>query len=401
MIPLFCQTNRAVDPRFPHGDAVDRDENSHFEHERIFQVVLDTAVDAVLVIDRLGNIELANPAVEAMFGYSLGELIGHPVTMLMPQSVAHAHPGFVERYLETGERCIIGSGREVEGRRHDGTLFPAHLSVSEVTLTVRYLFAGLIRDNTEQKRLEERARVRLTELAHGARLLELGEMVSSIAHEVNQPLTAIVTFAAASARLLAQGNSDSQVLQDALAQIVTQGERAAHIIQGIRDLTRKPSRAHELVDVVALFDDVLLLLTHDVERFGVRVHRTFVAQSAHVMANRVQLEQVVINLLRNAFEALGMDDLPERDVWVTSDNDGENVVIRVRDNGAGFTLDDIDQVFENFYTTKPDGVGVGLGICRSIIESHGGKLWADAPDEGGAQFSFILPELRSDAQTTS
>ncbi|MFT5394521.1 MAG: two-component system sensor kinase FixL, partial [Gammaproteobacteria bacterium] len=383
MMCFYRPTGRATNPTIPHGDAVDQKQTSYFEHERIFQAVLDTAVDAVLVIDEMGIIELANPAVGTMFGYSLEQLIGHPVAMLMPASVAQSHPSYIEHFMRTGERRIIGIGREVEARRHDGTLFPVHLSVSEVGLTDRRLFAGLLRDITEQKRLEEHARMRLSELAHGARLLELGEMVSNIAHEVNQPLTAIVTFAAASTRLLAQGKLDPKVLQETLAQIGTQGERAAHIIQGLRELTRKPDRAHEPVDLVALFDDVLLLLAHEAERFGVRVHWGFAAKTSQVSANRVQIEQVVINLLRNAFEALGSSD--ERDVWVTSDTVDETLVVCVRDNGQGLTPDDVDRVFDAFYTTKPDGVGVGLGICRSIIEAHGGKLWASALDGGGAQ----------------
>lgn len=361
--------------------------------EPLLEAVLANAVDGVIVIDTQGTIELVNRAVETIFGYSAEELVGQNVKMLMPPSYSEAHDGYLSSYLRTGETRVIGVGREVEGRRRDGSVFPLDLAVSEVNLPGRRRFAGQVRDVSVQRKLEEEARVRLTEVAHGARLLELGEMVSGIAHEVNQPLTAIVTFAAAASRLLEKEEPDLEQLNGALTQIMAQGERAAKVIKGLRELTRKHESNTEPVSLGVLVADVLALLQHEIERRRVTVDVSLSPDLVPFPASKVQIEQVLLNLLRNAIEAVSECAEHRRKVTVRAETTAAETVVCVSDLGVGIA--DAERLFDTFYTTKPDGVGVGLNISRSIIEAHGGTLKALTVSGEGACFQFTVPNGRS------
>ena len=186
------------------------------------RAILETAVDAIVTIEESGVIESVNPAAERAFGYSRDELLGRNVSMLMPSPYREEHDRHVERYLRTGEARIIGIGREVEAQRKDGTVFPVDIAVSEVRLPGRRLFTGIIRDLTERREMEERARLRLESAAHTARMLELGEMCSEIVHEVNQPLTAIVSYAEACLRTVRRGGAQPALIEDALDRVTEQ-----------------------------------------------------------------------------------------------------------------------------------------------------------------------------------
>ncbi len=362
------------------------------EREARLQAILTTALEGIITIDERGLIETVNPAVESIFQYPAEELIGRNVKMLMPPPYRTEHDGYIARYLETGEARIIGIGREVEGLRKNGTIFPLELGVSEVVVRGRRIFTGIVRDISDRRRAEEEARWRLDELAHTSRLLELGEMTTGIAHEVNQPLAAIVTFAQACLRMLNAGNADLEVIKDALTQIASQGGRAGAIIHRLRDLARKGSTERQPVALEATIRAVVELIAHELRHHDIRVKLELADNLPPLEADRVQIEQVLLNLMRNAVEA--MHESPESHRWLNlrAERDGDGMVeVTVLDGGKGLPEEANDRVFDTFYSTKPKGMGVGLSISRSIIEAHGGKLWAEPNPGGGAKFHFTLP----------
>ncbi|MCW5655947.1 PAS domain-containing sensor histidine kinase [Hydrogenophaga sp.] len=354
--------------------------------------ILEAAVDGIITAGADGVIESVNPAVERIFGYSAAELVGQKMNVLMPEPYRSSHDGYMARYLSTGERRIIGIGREVEGLRRDGTVFPIELAVGEVVIPGRRMFTGIIRDITQRRKAEEEARLRLDQLAHASRLAALGELTSSIAHEINQPLAAIVSFADASLRMMRSGKGSSEMLTTALEQIAAQGARAGDIVKNLRQFVRKGGSGRERVNVNTVVKDMLGLLSHDIRMKRVRVTLALDEQLPRVTANRVQVEQVTLNLVQNAIDALtGVDPKDRRVVITTARVGSERVEVAVIDNGTGLPAEGAQRVFDTFFTTKPEGMGIGLSICKSLVEAHGGRLTAESNDEGGATFRFTLP----------
>lgn len=374
--------------------------SSSAEHRRLsaaearLRAILHAAVDAIVTIDQRGIIDSVNPTTERMFGYSSDELIGRNVRMLMPTAYREHHDDYLQRYLATGQPQIIGIGREVEAERKDGSVFPVDLAVSEFEIAGKRMFTGLIRDISDRRAAEREARLRLEELAHAGRLADLGLTTSTIAHEVNQPLTAIVSFAHACQRMLDAGNLDGDLLRDALKQIAGQGERASTIIARIRDTAKKRQSVPERLDLNACARSVLAMLASELRDGQVKLDLHFADSLAAVKADRVQVEQVIVNLIRNAVEA--MNELPSsaRLLEIVTRNGDATVQLSVRDTGPGLGPEGAEKVFESFFTTKPYGMGVGLSICRSLAETHGGRLWAESDDQAGATFHFSLPVLK-------
>lgn len=367
------------------------------EREARLQAVLDTAVDGIVTIDDKGIIESANLATERIFGYTPGEIIGRNVKVLMPAPYREEHDGYLGNYLKTGQKKIIGIGREVEGRRKDGTTFPLDLAVSEFVAEGTRRFMGLMRDISERKRAEQEARRHLDELAHASRLSALGEMATGIAHEVNQPLAAIVSYAQACLNMMSSQKADSPSVKEALEQIASQGKRAGDIIHQLRQLVRKEQGQRLPIDVNRCVENVAALFSHELKSSGVKLELRLAEELPDVNANRVQIEQVALNLLRNALDALTMQ--PVDDPWValeTRTMAGGGVELRITDNGPGLGGDDPARLFETFYSTKPQGLGVGLSISRSIIESHRGQLWAQQEPSGGLCVVFTLPGSAAD-----
>ena len=358
------------------------DEGFSESGERL-RAILDAAVDAVVTIEASGAIESINSATERVFGYSRDELIGRNVSMLMPSPHREEHDHHIARYLATGEARIVGIGREVEAQRKDGSIFPADLAVSEVRLPGRRLFTGIIRDLTERREMEERARLRLEDAAHTARLLELGEMCSGIVHEVNQPLAAIVSFAEGCLRMVRGGGAERALIESTLGRVAEQGVRAGEIIARLRSLVRKDENRIEAVDLGAVIEETLLLVDHERRRRSVRVEVERESGLPAVSADRVHVEQILLNLLRNAFHAV--EDTERGRVRMRLARAGpDRVRLTVEDNGRGLPPARCEQVFEPFYTTRPNGLGVGLAISRSLAERHGGRLWAESGAGGNA-----------------
>jgi two-component system, LuxR family, sensor kinase FixL len=363
------------------------------------RALLDAAVDAVVVIDGTGHIESFNRAAEKLFGFTAAEVLGKNVSMLMPEPDRSAHDGYLKRYLATGEARIIGIGRIVQAQRRDGTVFPASLSVGRVAGAEPPRFVGFIHDLTAQVAAETeviQARERLT---HVARLSTMGEMAAGLAHEINQPLAAIATYAQACQYLLSQdaaGNADE--IRDSLAQINKQALRAGEVIRRLRAFVSNREVRRERVDCNRLLEDLATLARPDSNANAVRLVFDVEEQLPPLMADPVQLQQVLINLLRNAIDATVQDAATRREIILRAARVAEGVEFSVRDYGPGVEPRAIDSLFNPFFTTKANGTGLGLAISRTIVLAHGGKLaYRPAPD-GGACFHFTLPTLQGTPQ---
>lgn len=363
------------------------------------RAILDTAVDGIITINDRGIVESFNRAAERMFGYTAAEIIGHNISRLMPEPYRSGHDGYVRHYVATGDARIIGIGREVEGLRKDGSVFPMDLAVGEVHLPGRRLFTGITRDISYRKAVEMEARRRLNDLAHTARLAALGEMASGLAHEVNQPLTAIISHASACLRMMASGRADAELMQESLQQIARQGERAGEVIKRLRRFVQKGEIEFRAADLNTVVRDVLWLLGHELKAAQVEITLELDEALPAVQMDSVQIEQVVFNLVRNAIDAMQARDGGARRLRIETAHDrwreAPAVRVAVVDSGPG--LGGLgEQLFQPYFTTKPDGLGQGLSICRSIVEAHDGRLQAADAEGGGACFEFRLPLVQAD-----
>jgi PAS domain S-box-containing protein len=366
--------------------------------EEKHRVIIEAANDAVITMDDRGNILLANPATRRIFGYDPIDLVGKPMTVLMPEMMQKLHENGFKRYLATGERHLNWQGVEVIAQRKNGQEFPAEVSFGEFMSDGHKAFTGFIRDISERKRAEDRLRasehdlqLARVELARVSRLTTMGELAASIAHEVNQPLTAVINNGSACLRLLANRSLEPEVLHRALEEIINDGSRASAVLARIRAFIKKEPAEKNLLDINEVIHDVLVLAGRELYENRVLVDRQLNTNLPFVLADRVQLQQVLLNLIMNGIEALiAVTDRP-RFIWVHSriDKSGD-VLVAVSDSGTGFDSE-VDRVFTPFFTTKATGMGMGLSISRSLVESHGGRLWAAANSPHGAVFSFTLP----------
>ena len=363
-----------------------RDQTGEQRRAALLTAILATVPDALLVIDERGLVQSLNAAAEQMFGYRAADVLGRNVAMLMPSPHREKHDGYLARYLATGERHIIGIGRAVSGLRSDGGTFPIELAVSEVNLPGERLFCGLIRDLTARRARERRLAEVQAELVHVSRLSELGHMVSALAHEISQPLTAMANYRSATRQLLAAG--DIEKARTMIERISEQAERARLIIGRLRALVRKDETHRDIESLGTCIEEARALALIGLSE-GLKVDIHVADDAAEAMIDRIQIQQVLLNLMRNAVEA--MAGSPRRALCVTTARVGEMVEIRVADTGPGLPELVRERLFRPFVTTKPDGLGVGLSVCQSIVEAHGGEISAmDAPG-GGTIFRLTLP----------
>lgn len=485
-----------------------------------FEAALEAAVDGIVIIDESGQIDTLNEAAETMFGYQPGELLGRNVSLLMPEPWASRHDDYIRNYLTSQRPRVIGVGREVEGRRKDGSTFPVDLSVGEGSFQGRRFFVGLMRDISDRKKMETELRQREEELrqtqqnapvptlitdlegniiegnaacsamfgysadeccdqgitsithsedvaetslllrhfarreidsaereqrfvakdgrvlhgvlhvgavrdawgrterlvmqiidrtrqveaelrarqtqdrlAHVNRLSTLGEMAAGIAHEVNQPLGAISNYAQACRVLLERGRADEQRLSEILEKIASQAQRAGEVIRRLRTLARGRNAARELVNLDALIRDIVKLAEVDARLRSMRIRLDLVKDLPPVMVDVVQIQQVVLNLLRNGMEAMEEAGAKPREIVVfTRRISPEEAEVAVRDLGAGVDPAVAEEIMNPFVSTKTTGMGMGLAICQSIVASHGGRLWFTSNGEGGGTtFHFTIP----------
>ncbi|MDB5971215.1 MAG: domain S-box protein [Hydrocarboniphaga sp.] len=356
------------------------------------QAILDTAVDGIITIGESGDIQSFNRAAERIFGYRAGEVIGRNVSMLMPAPYRAEHDGYLNNYLSTHRKKVIGIGREVRGLRKDGTQFPLELSVGEVVTSGERVFTGIIRDSTDRNLMEIESRRRQDELAHLSRIHSMGDLAAGLAHEITQPLTAILSTASACIRMVDSATADAELLRESMSQIAQQADRAAEVIRRLRRYVRRGEVESELHDIASCVDEAIELLQHDLKVHGLRVTVTAPPALPRLLLDRIQIEQVLINLIRNAIQAwVAVPDLaPVLEVEIGTTTAPAGVSLSVADNGPGLGPD-AEQVFAAFFTTKPEGLGQGLSICRRILESHGGSIQARNREGRGAVFTLWLP----------
>jgi two-component system sensor kinase FixL len=370
-------------------------ETAHALHRREahLQSVLDTVPDATVVIETDGTIVSFNAAAVRQFGYSPDEAIGKNVNMLMPNPYSEQHDGYLARYLSTGERRIIGVDRVVVGRRKDGSTFPMKLAVGEMRTGDKVYFTGFIRDLTEREESQARLNEAQSELARLSRLNELGEMASTLAHELNQPLSAIANYVQGCIKILEKMDDEpAGRMRGALSETAKQALRAGDIIRHLREFVTRGNTEKHPADIKKLIEEAGALALVGSKERGVRTVFDFGDASGLVMADRVQIQQVLINLMRNAMEAMRESETRELVVSTLRAED-DKLIVRISDTGPGISDEIAAQLFQPFVTTKPGGMGIGLSISKRIIESHGGTINASRNNAGGATFEFTLPTI--------
>lgn len=359
------------------------------EREAHLKSILDTVPDAMIVIDEAGIMRSFSGAAERLFGWSAAEAVGRNVSMLMPEPDRGAHDGYLERYYRTGERRIIDMERVVVGQRRSGETFPIELAVGEVRTERGRYFTGFVRDLTERQASEARLQALQAELVHMSRVSAMGEMASALAHELNQPLAALNNYLRGSARMLAKPLADPERLANALAKAGQEALRAGEIIRRLREFAARGETERRIESLRGIVEEACALALVGVAAKGVTVSFDYDPAVDQVLADRVQIQQVVLNLIRNAIDAMDEGDQRRLAITVAAGEPGM-ALVSVADTGPGVSPDIAARLFQPFITTKPEGMGVGLSISRTIVESHGGRIWAEATPGGGATFRFSL-----------
>ncbi|AMU91517.1 PAS domain-containing sensor histidine kinase [Sphingopyxis macrogoltabida] len=358
--------------------------------------ILSTVPDAMVVIDDQGSIVSFSAAAERLFGYQEAELLGVNVSRLMPSPDRERHDAYIRRFLETGEKRIIGIGRVVFAERRDGSTFPMELSIGEASSDSHPLFTGFIRDLTERQQTEARLESLQSELIHVSRVSAMGTMASTLAHELNQPITAVANYVEAVRDLLANPDPDDiPMIRDALDDTAKEALRAGHIVRRLRDFVARGEVEKTIEKLPVLINEAAVLGLMGAREKSVEPRFDLDPYASPVLVDKVQIQQVLINLIRNAVEA--MADSPVRQLTVTSRPDQRGFVrVIVADTGPGVTPEVAEQLFTAFVSTKAEGMGLGLSICRTIVEANGGRIWMEPRTGGGTEFHFTLVSAKAE-----
>ena len=365
----------------PAESAAAQDGNS------LFDALIATAVDGIMVIDERGIVRVYNKGCERLFGYEAGEVIGRNVKMLMPEPYHSEHDEYVGHYVKTGEKHIIGIGREVSGLRKDGSVFPMRLSVGEGVVRGERIFLGIITDISELQAQDKKIQELQLEMLHVSRLTDMGQVAAGLAHELNQPLTAILNYA--NACIDYAQDSGNEKVSAILVKIAEQASRAGNIIRRLRGFLEKRGPNMVPEDIARTVDEAIRLGQINAAERGIKLRVAIERDLPPVLIDRIQIQQVLINLLKNAAEAMEQSQRRELRVGIGR-NSAAEVQIEVTDTGPGIAPEIAERLFEPFTTTKKTGMGMGLTICRGIVEAHHGRLKLEKNAEGGATFRFTL-----------
>lgn len=364
--------------------------------ERHLRSILDTIPDAMIVIDERGRITSFSAAAQEMFGHTEAELLGENVSTLMPSPNRERHDGYIERYLRTGERRIIGIGRVTTARRRDGSTFPIDLHIGETRIGEERFFTGFIQDLTERQQAELRLHDLQAQLTHVSRVSAMGTLAAALAHELNQPLTAIANYVETAHDLLEAPNAENiDMVRETLKESAAQSIRAGQIVRRLRDFITRGETERRVESLSRLINEASALALIGAGERGVEVDVKLDQTADRVLVDRIQVQQVILNLARNAIEA--MEDCSTRRLEIRSLREpGDLVRVSIMDSGPGLSAEVSEQLFRPFVSTKPKGMGLGLSICHTIVTGHGGRIWAEPSPLGGTSFHFTLIDAGAD-----
>jgi PAS domain S-box-containing protein len=363
--------------------------------ELVLQVV-ESAPCAMVMIGSTGLIGMVNSQTERVFGYTRNELLGRPVEMLVPERYRPNHPGLRTSFFAAPVSRPMGAGRDLYGLRKDGSEFPVEIGLNPIETDEGTMVLSAIVDISNRKENEERIHAGLRMLAHMNRVATAGELTASIAHEVSQPLAAMVANANAGLRWLTKRNLDE--VQAALMHIVSAGNRASEVIGSVRAMFDQGGPEKTIINLNDRVKEVLELARGELQAQGIRVETGLTGNLPLVLGHRGQLQQVILNLVTNAADAMESVAGRPRVLRVNSADGSNRVLLSVEDSGTGIDRKDIDHIFDSFFTTKSKGMGMGLSICRSIIEAHDGRLWVTSVIDQGSVFNIELPAVRPAVQ---
>ncbi len=367
-----------------------------FLDETHLRSILETVPDAMVIIDSAGIILSFSAAAERMFGYTEADLLGENVSVLMPSPDRERHDGYISRYLDTSERRIIGIGRVTTARRRDGSTFPIELAIGEADTPNGRVFTGFIRDLTDSQQTERRLQDLQSELAHMSRVNAMGTLAAALAHELNQPLTAAVNYIEAARDLLQDPKPEiCNVVKEALDEAAGQAIRAGHIVRRLRDFIARGESEQRVESLRKLLTEANALALVGAGARGIELSVAIERAADSVHVDRIQVQQVLLNLIRNAIEA--MENSPVRRLKISAAPDADAMVhVRIDDSGPGLDPRVAAHLFEPFFSTKDSGMGLGLSICRKIVEGQGGRIWAEPSPIGGTSFQFTLPSANDE-----
>ncbi len=375
----------------PKTEQIPLDQLDAKAHNIHLKSILDSVPDAMVVTDESGGILAFSRAAEELFGYAAADVIGRKVNLLMAGRDRANHGDYIDAYLRTGHRQIIGKGRVVSAARADGTQFQIDLKIGEARIGEHRLFTAFIRDLTDQQDFELRIQEMQAELVHFSRLSAVATMASALAHELNQPLTAVANYLEASRDLLdTPGEETREILREALSEAAVQAVRAGEIVRRLRSYVSRGEVDARPVQLGPILIDAVNLAKKSKEHLGIPIAVSLPPVLADVFADPIQIQQVVINLLRNAMDALAATGDARIEIDVSDVPGADFVAIDVRDNGPGLALEIKSSLFKPFATTKAHGMGLGLSICQTIIEAHGGSIRAAESQGRGTCFRFTL-----------
>ena len=373
-----------------NGDPAPGEPARVFAREAHLRSILETIPDAMIVIDERGLILSFSAAAEEMFGYSESEVLGENVSMLMPSPDRERHDSYLAGYMTTGERKIIGIGRVTTARHRDGSTFPIDLHIGEARIENERVFTGFIRDLTERQQTELRLHDLQSELAHVSRVTAMGTLATSIAHELNQPLTAIANYVETAEELLHDPDAETlEIVREAMRDCAAQSVRAGQIVRRLRDFVSRGETERRIESLARVVNEASALAMVGAGERGVEVEVKLAGGDDRVLIDRIQVQQVILNLVRNAIEA--MRDSQVRRLRIGSRKLAEGQVrVSIEDSGPGLAPEVAEQLFQPFLSTKDEGMGLGLSICHTIIQGHGGRIWAEPSKLGGTAFHFTL-----------